>query len=143
MSAPASSIFFLMSVTARASLMALLREATTSRAVRGEEAGPQAEVEILDAGAFPDRRHVRGRRSAVQGRDREHLHLTGLDERQRRRKAGEIEVDMIAEQIGEGGTGALVGHVRHVAMARDLEQLAGEMAGRAGAGGGEQEALRA
>ena len=113
------------------------------RVVRREEAAPQAEIEILDPGRLGDGRHVGRHRGAARGRDRQHLHLPGVHERQRGGEAGEIEVDVAPEQVGKGRGRALVGHVRHGAVARELEQLAGEMPGRAGARGGKQQALRA
>ena len=43
--------------------------------------------------------------------------------------------DVAADQIGDAGPGALVGHMHHVGRLRELlEQLAGQMAHRAGAG---------
>jgi hypothetical protein len=48
---------------------------------------------------------------------------------------------MIAEEIIQRRTRALVGHMHHVALQAQLEQLVGKIARRAGAGGGEGDLL--
>ena len=63
--------------------------------------------------------------------------------RQHRRHSGKIEIDVTADQIGQGGTGTLVGHMREIAMRLSLEKFAGEMARRAGAGRREGQLLGA
>ena len=111
------------------------------RAGRREEALPQRQIEMRIVDRLGDRRHVGRAAGALGRRDREDFHLAALQQRRRRGKAREIHIDVAAEQIVERGPRALVGHVGEIGLGAKLEEFAGEMARRAGAGRGEGQRL--
>ena len=81
---------------------------------------------------FADCRQLGYRRRALGGGYRQSAQFAGLDLRNRRRRRGEHELNLAAEQIGHRGAGALVGDVLHIGLGHLAEQFERQMNRAAG-----------
>ena len=129
------------------SRMTLLIAALSRVAISvGKPCGPKNPAHSVKSkfampGGLGDRRHVGRQRRALGRRHREHLDPAALHQRHGARIAGKIEIDLAAGHVVQGRAGALVRHVDQLAVELELQQFAGEMAGRADAGGGKCQRL--
>ncbi len=103
------------------------------RLARGHEGIPVQRLETGIAG-FRYRGHVgQVRRPHRAGGGQRHQ-LAGLDLRHRRRRCGKIRGHALAKQVLQCRCSALVGDMDHLDTGTLVEQFAGKMGGRAGAG---------
>ena len=96
------------------------------RARGHEEAVPRRHFHTRKPG-FGKCRHVGQFRRALRAHDGKRLDLASLDERHRRRRGVEVELDLPADEIGERLCGALVWNVNGLGACGQIERLAGEM----------------
>ena len=108
------------------------------RAGGHEDAEPRREVEPRQPG-LRDRRQIGHRGRALARRHRERAQLPRLHLRQRVGEVVEHELRLAGEEVLHRRRAALVGDVHHVDAGHRLEELAGEMPGRAGRARAERE----
>jgi len=93
---------------------------------------PVAHVIALHTG-LGNRRHIGQLGAALLRRVAQRTQLAGLDLRHAGGDVGDHQVDLAAQQVGDGQRIALVGHMQDVHIGQLLEHLAGYPAGRAAA----------
>src|SRR6266446_7382509 len=98
------------------------------------DAEPGGSLVAVDG--FGDGGEVGHRRLALRGGDGERADPAAVDMRGGGGQVVEEHMNLAGDEVGEGGAGALVGHVQHVATGHRLEELAGEMYRGAVAGRG-------
>ena len=125
--APKSASRALILGSARPALISLLSLSTISAGVFLGAPTPYQRARLVARHEIAHGRNVRQRLRARRGGHRQRAQLAGPDVLDRRRHGGEHDLHLPAEQIGERGRRAAIGHVDHVDAGHHLEQLAGHM----------------
>ena len=89
------------------------------------------DVFIAQHAGFRDGRHLGQRGRALLAADPQRFQPAAFHVRYQRRHRIEHQVHLAADEIGDGGGGALVRHVHHVRPGHRFEQLHREVVGRA------------
>src|SRR5262249_30544127 len=111
------------------------------RAARRKNAGPESNVEILDA-AFFYSRDIRHGRRASRGGESQDLQLVRAHVGHCSRQRLKMEVDAIAENGTERLRTAIEGNVRERCVGSDPQQLAGKISRCAGTCRSKRQAAR-
>ena len=85
------------------------------------------EIEALEALGLRQGRHVGERRRALGRGDRDGLQVAGLQERHDRRHAGNRQLDVTADRIGDRGCRAAVGNVQELGAGQRVDVFAGQV----------------
>ena len=120
--------------SARPALISLLSLSTISAGVFFGAPMPNHDARLVARHKFGHGRDVRQRLRARRGGHRQRAQLAGLDVLDRRGQGDEHDLHLPAEQIGQRGRRAAIGHVDHVDAGHHLEQLAGHMVRASDAG---------
>ncbi len=140
---PDSCICFTRSSDFNASFTVLESRSTISR---GVPAGASSPIQMLefDAGqsSFRHRRHIGDQRGALRLRDGERGELLVADQLQHVRRGGERDRDASRHQVGGGLRGRGIRRDHQVGARALVEELRGEMAGRAHLRAAEGETFR-
>ena len=116
--------------SARPALISLLSLSTISAGVFLGAPTPIPCARLVARHEIANGRDVRQHLRARRGGHRQRAQLAGPDVLDRRGHGIEHDLHLPAEQIGQRGRRAAIGHVDHVDAGHHLEQLAGHMVAR-------------